>query len=1198
MQRIRDRLHGDVKENPLSKPVTAPETPPPAKPVFGEAIRAAAVMSRFRFDQLDAPQSEIAELRASSVPVPDPSGESHTLVPAVRNAVLAHLGRDDLKALVTQHAQENDPLQNAIGVALRGIEASALSGLSSAELYALKQFHAGISISAGALPLREIIDQRLMLARLLDPLRHMTRTFSGREAELQKLRDYVGVLPPSGALGGVTRMITSLFTSTQKGPFFIHGIGGIGKTTLVARFILEHALAASVQHFPFAYLDFNRADVLADEPASLLVEAVRQIGLQYDSAYEASQALHSRWTRTLRAAAATRGSPGDTLVEDFIRFLETLGVREGPVLFVLDTFEEVQLRSTAYAQSVIAFVHALTSRIPRLRVVIAGRVPVPGIELAGNMALTEFDRAAAVGYLVGRGLDPQSATAIAAQVGGTPLSLNLAFDLFERQPADLKALKTAALFSRVKDEVIQAQLFDRILLHIADLDVRKLAYPGLILRRITPAIIRQVLAEPCGVSVPDDARAAELFERLGKQIPLVTLVEEGVLACRPDVRRLMLATKGPAEAAEIHRRAVEYYAQRADVVSRAEEIYHRLALAQPRAAIASRMIDGLEPYLVPSIDELPLAQQAVLAQLLRLQATPEALTATDDETWEHLASKSVAELMQTGDWKGAAAIVSQRTARSGTTDLSVMEVRLYDRMERYEDALKAAEVGAAAYAKTEPPNHFQLAALQIAEASVRRRLGDHAVALVRLAQAESNTTTDDDLTHVRILYERLEIAPQISDDVRLLRAQLVGRSEKVQDAQWALDLGLLRDVAAQIGNSYPPILERAVRLGALELRRSDEDAIGVVFEHLGIVVAESVGQVLGEVLLRSEVPLPVRDALTAILRRGLAPVRSRDTSRGSKHSRLDNVKKQQFQELLAGLYPNDELGSFVESRLERSLESLTFATEVEAKAADLIRIAETEGWLDTLIAAVLQSNFDNASTLQFADAIGAGLTLPAKRDELQAFVTEYRADLGALEIRTCTIESGGRVMGCGLLIAPDVVLTHESVAGPEPHCNFDLLASGGDVLHPGQLRPATVLTREHGFALLELDRPIAWDPIDPERGDPYARKRGVVKLTERRRWPRGGDRLFWLWRDGKRTHIIDTVAEEPKRIDGYVTLKTASEPAAAGSAVMDASMNIIALHYGRHPTDANASIIMPIALLVERLDETGWSHLLFDGMSE
>ena len=65
-------------------------------------------------------------------------------------------------------------------------------------------------------------------------------------------------------------------TISGRAPFVIWGVGGVGKTTLISKFMLEHAEAA-VGHYPFAYLDFDRNTISARRPSGLLMEMCLQV---------------------------------------------------------------------------------------------------------------------------------------------------------------------------------------------------------------------------------------------------------------------------------------------------------------------------------------------------------------------------------------------------------------------------------------------------------------------------------------------------------------------------------------------------------------------------------------------------------------------------------------------------------------------------------------------------------------------------------------------------------------------------------------------------------------------------------------------------------------------------------------------------------------------------------------------------------
>jgi hypothetical protein len=92
--------------------------------------------------------------------------------------------------------------------------------------------------------------------------------------------------------------------------------------------------------------------------------------------------------------------------------------------------------------------------------------------------------------------------------GGNPLTLRLAAELYRREPAGVDQFLAEDFAKKLFAERRDAYLFERILKHIHDLGVRALALPGLVLRRITPDLIREVLAGPCEVRSPTRRRRA------------------------------------------------------------------------------------------------------------------------------------------------------------------------------------------------------------------------------------------------------------------------------------------------------------------------------------------------------------------------------------------------------------------------------------------------------------------------------------------------------------------------------------------------------------------------------------------------------------------------------------------------------------------------------------------------------------------
>ena len=326
------------------------------------------------------------------------------------------------------------------------------------------------------------------------------------------------------------------------------------------------------------------------------------------------------------APASISSRQSHSILADLLGSIESrLGPR--PYVVTLDTFEEIQYRGEARAFPFWELLANLQQAMPFLRVVVSGRAPANGLMLAGKPAfgleIGDLDKAAAVAFLQAKGVDdPGLAARIVGQVGGVPLSLKLAASLVEREGAEAKGIRALAgrssFWFSASDEMIQGQLFERILGHIHHPQVERLAHPGLVMRRLTPEVILHVLNAPCSLGVTSLSEAQSLFEELRKETALVVVSQDEdseALAHRPDLRRIMLkllVQKAPAQVAEIHRRAVEWYSKQPGLRAAAEALYPGLQLGEKvdSSAFADR---DVRFSIQTAIAELPVESQLLLA---------------------------------------------------------------------------------------------------------------------------------------------------------------------------------------------------------------------------------------------------------------------------------------------------------------------------------------------------------------------------------------------------------------------------------------------------------------------------------------------------------------------------------------------------------------------------------------------------------
>jgi len=249
---------------------------------------------------------------------------------------------------------------------------------------------------------------------------------------------------------------------------------------------------------------------------------------------------------------AWESSDEQILVTRFASLVEqAVGTRDVPNVWVLDTFEVAQRQAPTAIDRLWSFLDRLQGACPRLRVVLCGRAPVSD-HATVDLPLGELDPVAAAEMLRQQldGLDlpkvflRRIVTAVSAQ----PVSLRIAV-LYIRAAAtggassfDTAEKRRDLLLSLSASEV-EGVLYRRILDHVEDDDVRRIAHPGLALRRVTPEAIQAILARPCGLGRVDRAQAQHLFYALSRELSLVE--PDSSEGLRATTRRCWRACGGP-----------------------------------------------------------------------------------------------------------------------------------------------------------------------------------------------------------------------------------------------------------------------------------------------------------------------------------------------------------------------------------------------------------------------------------------------------------------------------------------------------------------------------------------------------------------------------------------------------------------------------------------------------------------------------
>ncbi|MFF3862681.1 hypothetical protein [Streptomyces sp. NPDC002209] len=763
------------------------------------------------------------------------------------------------------------------------------------------------------IPDPEHVQRLLERARLRQPLERLVRgRFCGRAAELDELRAYVGLPPASPPREPPAPTAVPLSQppgrspvggdlpgkETEDPPLLIHGLGGMGKSTLLARFLLDLPY-----DFPFAYVDFERPTLSVHEPVTLVADIARQLGVQYPEHRTAFDALAGECEETARTQreeqntvdelyqlSTTRSGAGRGAAEQFhsrARARETDLVRRvcaclvqavadagggadagPPLVIVIDSFEEAQYRANPVLGRMWAIWSALHEGYPRLRFIVAGRAGVhhpAQVAEPRTIALGDLEPDAAVELLVSCGVEDEGvARALAERIGGHPLSLKLAAhaavlahqeagplgELVESLPA-----RRRYFYRKVDQMLVQGILYDRILKHIADAEARALAQAGLALRTITPDLVRDVLAPACGLDVDSPERARRLFGRLAR-LDLMEPAGPGALRHRSDLRAIMLRLSDTARTdmmRTVGQRAVEYYAAREGLEARAEEIYHRLRLNENPRSVEQRWEEGVERYLERADQDMTSRSAAFLTGRLGGHLPDEALHEADQEDWERIAAREVEDLLAQGLTDEAAARLAERRPWTPGSPLDPLLVETLARSGRRTEARDTAQE-AVDRAEEAGDVDAQLELLLLS-ARLAEEDGDVPGAERDLAEAEDIATglgRDFDALAATLARARLAAPREGGADI---------------DRRLARQLRQLPDEAL----AEQPVLVRAV---AAEVSRHDPAALGHTLDVVGLPDADN-GALdgLADTIVRVLAEQPeLQLAVTKILENAVGPV--------------------------------------------------------------------------------------------------------------------------------------------------------------------------------------------------------------------------------------------------------------------------------------------------------------------------------------
>jgi hypothetical protein len=441
------------------------------------------------------------------------------------------------------------------------------------------------------------IEQMLQRRRLIEPFRELVgrpentpwqagadRVY-GRDREMETLRRHVGVLPPESfreMLARGAEAVMETFRGAEPKILAVTGLGGSGKSTLMAKFILDHAFHDGGR-MPFAYLDFDRASLTGREPLSLLLWITLQVGAELPGAEQDLRALRQQIRASLDsigresaglgpsggAEAALESASGFELSRYCGAFREIVDQHAHaalPFLLIVDTFEIVEYDPLAVAGVDLllrALIRPFGTVWPRIRIVVCGRAAIEGLNLSLTplpvkpLALPDAEMAiASLAKDRELPLDRSQIAALARATRGRPIDITLGVRLI----AETSAEERTALLASIQNEVAATEartpagklqetfitgiLYNRFVEHIRDLRIQKLAVPGFVVRLITPVVLRDVMAPAAARSgkpivVAHESEWDDILDTLGRELWLVQR-EGRALRHRQDVREVML----------------------------------------------------------------------------------------------------------------------------------------------------------------------------------------------------------------------------------------------------------------------------------------------------------------------------------------------------------------------------------------------------------------------------------------------------------------------------------------------------------------------------------------------------------------------------------------------------------------------------------------------------------------------------------
>ncbi|MDX6258921.1 MAG: hypothetical protein QOH84_609 [Kribbellaceae bacterium] len=421
-----------------------------------------------------------------------------------------------------------------------------------------------------------------------------SREFVGRDEEMQQIIDWLDAEAPA----------------VPAAAFYIEGLPGIGKTTLVEQ--VAARLLDPGDDWVVVRFDFDRAGLDVQDYAGLTLELARQVSAQLSGAEGPIQQARLKAAGTSPGTEGLKGNSPDLVPEDLgLALANALASPRRRIFLVLDTLEVLRARGATHPGRLFNWIDQLAS-VAKVSIAVVGAGRGQALDDAPNrlgvrLPLGGLSEAGADHLLHSLQVDAGSHRLIRAIAGGNPLTLRLA--------AKIAIEHGAAVLAKAgkRGELVSAALYRFLLSRIDDPDLKSLANPGLVVRRINADVIREVIAPQVGLGRLTPERADELFNALATQHWLVEPgPADGFLRHRPDMRAVLLPVlyeSAPAKSARIDRAAARWFGAREENWCQVEAAYHRLQLMRKDPAVPP-----IPPAIMAQLDPVTILELPTVAQ--------------------------------------------------------------------------------------------------------------------------------------------------------------------------------------------------------------------------------------------------------------------------------------------------------------------------------------------------------------------------------------------------------------------------------------------------------------------------------------------------------------------------------------------------------------------------------------------------------